>query len=82
MLFDPSRFERGEPHTSIFGFAPFGAPPHNCVGEELSRTLLKILTIRLLTQSRWNLPKQNFKPDFSKFHPAPKKLRVQNFRLI
>ena len=50
--FNPLRFENGVPQESAFAYLPFGAGPHNCIGERLAMLELRIAIVSIFRQYR------------------------------
>ncbi|XP_023686617.1 cytochrome P450 26B1 isoform X1 [Paramormyrops kingsleyae] len=61
-LFDPDRFgpERDEGKSGRFHYVPFGGGIRSCIGKELARVILKILTVELMRTADWRLATETF----------------------
>ena len=67
--FDPSRFEPGrEEDKSLFGYVPFGAGRHRCVGAAFAMMQLKAIFSLLLRRYEFELaqPPESYRSDHSK----------------
>jgi sterol 14-demethylase len=67
--FDPSRFEpEREEDRSVFGYIPFGAGRHRCVGAAFAMMQLKAIFSLLLRRYRFELaqPPESYREDHSK----------------
>jgi cytochrome P450 len=55
--FDPERFSPGrrEHERHRFGYAPHGAGPHRCLGEDFATYLCAVFTLLLLRGYHWDI---------------------------
>ncbi len=58
MTFDPERFtkERSEHTKCPYGYAPFGAGPHHCIGFSFAEMQIKYVISQLLITHEWSVP--------------------------
>lgn len=57
-VFDPTRFdkERKEDKKCPFGYVPFGAGAHHCLGFSFAEMQIRLILAELLKQFRWSVP--------------------------
>lgn len=57
-VFDPQRFnkERNEPSRCPFGYAPFGAGKHHCIGFQFAEMMVKMVMTELLKRHHISVP--------------------------
>lgn len=62
MVFDPERFSKGRSkHLKCpYGYSPFGAGPHFCIGFNFAEMQIKYMISQLLITHEWSVP-ENYK---------------------
>uniref|UniRef100_F7EET8 Cytochrome P450 family 26 subfamily C member 1 n=1 Tax=Ornithorhynchus anatinus TaxID=9258 RepID=F7EET8_ORNAN len=80
--FDPERFGPRAPEggrgPGRFHYIPFGGGVRSCLGQELARTVLKLLAVELVRTARWELAT----PAFPDMHTIPIVHPVDGLRLL
>ncbi|XP_038620378.1 cytochrome P450 26C1 [Tachyglossus aculeatus] len=80
--FDPERFGPRTPEggrgPGRFHYIPFGGGVRSCLGQELARTMLKLLAVELVRTARWELAT----PAFPDMHTIPIVHPADGLRLL